>query len=288
MSDLPSEQLSPTAQESNGILGLGISRGQRSAELLAGARAELLPRPEYIAMSRPVGRVISGMLLRLASGDQAKINIVIARPEIFRYLIVERLRDKPEAHYVDLASGFLPRAWQLATELPHLRVTEVDLPEVIAEKQRRFAQARLPLPPNLQMISADLGTASLTNILGDEKVDVVSAEGLLHYLSLETVQRLAVSVRQSLKADGLFIADVSTREMVNELNRSRVRQAFAIFRRNAGNLVGVMEDVAHAQAFFKASGYSRVETPSIAELAERLAYLPKPVAPVALIVMAYA
>jgi O-methyltransferase involved in polyketide biosynthesis len=287
MSDLPSEQLSPTAQESNGILGLGISRGQRSAELLAGARAELLPRPEYIAMSRPVGRVISGMLLRLASGDQAKINIVIARPEIFRYLIVERLRDKPEAHYVDLASGFLPRAWQLATELPHLRVTEVDLPEVIAEKQKRFARAKLDLPPNLNMCGADLGTRPLSEVLAGEKADVISAEGLLPYFPLDVVQRIGAGVRQSLKEGGVFIADIMLKEAFIALTQGKGRQGVNIFRRNAGNWEGIVDDVDHARRLFEAVGYSRVEVRTVPEVAEQLPHLPKPIAVLAVIVMAY-
>ncbi len=285
MTDQASEQLSPTARESSGILGLGRSGGQRSAEMLAGARAELMPKPEYIAMTRPSGRVIAGMLLRLARGDQAKINVVIARPEIFRHLISEALSQKPNAHYVDLASGFLPRAWQLASEFPQLRVTEVDLPEVIAEKKHRFEQAKLAIPPNLRMLSADLGVTPLAKLLDGEQVDVISAEGLLHYLPLETNQRIAIGVRQSLKPGGLFIADITTKAMVNELNRSKVRQALAIFRRNAGGLIGAVDDPEHAQAIFRAAGYSQVETPTLSELAARLPHLPKP-ADVALVIIA--
>ncbi|MDW8300333.1 MAG: hypothetical protein RML95_13450, partial [Anaerolineae bacterium] len=123
MTDQLEEQLSPTARESSGILGLGRSGGQRSAEMLAGVRAELMPKPEYLAMTRPAGRVIGGMLLRLARNDQPKLNVVIARPEIFRHLATQHLAGKTDAHYVELASGFLPRPWQLANEFPQLRVT---------------------------------------------------------------------------------------------------------------------------------------------------------------------
>ncbi len=287
MTDRADDQTSLTARESSGILGLGRSSGQRSAEMLAGIRAELMPKPEYLAMSRAAGRVIGGMLLRLARGDQAKINVVIARPEIYRHLIAQILSDKPNAHYVDLACGFLPRAWQLAQEFPQLRVTEIDLPEVIDEKRRRFAQAKLALPPNLQMLSADLGVTPLADLLRDEKADVISAEGLLGYFPLEKVRYIAEHTRRSLKAGGAFIADIASRETIKELNSGKGRQALAIFRRNAGNWLGVVDDSAHAQELFKAVGYSRVETYRISELAERLAHLPKPVANATLFVVAH-
>ncbi len=287
MTDQSSEQLSPTAQESSGILGLGRSGGQRSAEMLAGVRAELMSRPEYLAMTRPSGRVIASMLLRLARGDQAKINVVIARPEVYRHLIAQALQDKPDAHYVDLASGFLPRAWQLASEFPQLRVTEVDLPEVIAEKQRRFAQAKLAIPPNLRMLSADLGVTPLAKLLDGEKADVISAEGLLGYFPLEKVRYIAENVRLSLKAGGIFMADIASKETIKELDSGKGRQALAIFRRNAGSWVGVVDDQAHAQALFTEVGYSRVETHRLPELAERLPHVPKPVANATLFVVAH-
>ncbi|MDW8300757.1 MAG: class I SAM-dependent methyltransferase, partial [Anaerolineae bacterium] len=181
---------------------------------------------------------------------------------------------------------FLPRPWQLANEFPQLRVTEVDLPEVIAEKQKRFARARLTLPPNLKMRSADLGTKPLSEVLGGEKADVILAEGLLPYFTLDVVQRIAAGVRQSLKAGGVFIADIMTKEIMAELGRGAARQAVALFRRNAGNWLGVLDEPSHAQRLFSAVGYSRVETHMIQELAERLPHLPKP-ANIVLFVLAY-
>jgi O-methyltransferase involved in polyketide biosynthesis len=282
-----SDQPSPTAQESSGILGLGRSGGQRSAEMLAGIRAELMPKPEYVAMSRPAGRIIGSMLLRLARGDQAKLHVVIARPEAYRYLVTQFLQGKTDPHYVELASGFLPRPWQLANEFPHWQVTEVDLPEVIAEKQKRFAAAKLPLPPNLKMRSADLGVTPLAEVLEGEKADVISAEGLLGYFPLDKVQHIAANVRQSLKAGGVFIADMGSKETMAELGQGKGRQAIAIFRRNAGSWLGVVNDQAHAQELFKAVGYSHVETHRIPELAERLPHVPKPVANATLFVIAH-
>lgn len=286
MTDYPDRESSPTARESSGILGLGRSGGQRSAEMLAGIRAELMPKPEYIAMTRTSGRMIGSFLLRLARGDHAKLNVVVARPEGFRHLISQLLRDKPSAHFVELAAGFLPRGWQLAQEFPQLHVTEIDLPEVITEKQTRFQRAKLPLPPNLKMLKADLGTTPLLSVLGANKADVIAAEGLLIYFPLDKIQQIADGVRQTLKEGGVFIADMGTKETLQELGKGQARQAIGIFRRNAGNWVGVADDPEHAQALFKAVGYTQVETYKMPELAERLPHVPKPVANATLFVVA--
>ncbi len=286
MTEHTGEGLSPTARESSGILGLGKSGGQRSAEMLAGIRAELMPKPEYVAMTRTAGRIIGNFLLRLARGDHAKLNVVIARPEGFRYLISQILHDKPEAHFVELATGFLPRGWQLAKAFPKLQVTEIDLPEVITEKQNRFQRAKLTLPPNLKMLKADLGVTPLSEVLGTNKADIISAEGLLIYFSLDKIQQIADGVRQALKEGGVFIADMGTKETLQELGKGQARQAIGIFRRNAGNWIGVADDPAHAQALFKAVGYAQVETYKMPELAERLPHVPKPVANATLFVIA--
>ena len=287
MTDYTDKNLSPTARESSGILGLGKSGGQRSAEMLAGIRAELMPKPEYLAMTRTAGRVIGSFLLRLASGDQAKLNVVIARPEGFRHLISQMLHDKPEAHFVELAAGFLPRGWQLAQAFPQMQITEIDLPEVITEKQNRFQRAKLALPPNLKMLKADLGTTPLSEVLGNHKADVISAEGLLIYFPLDQIQQIATGVRHALKEGGIFIADMGTKETLHELGKGQARQAIGIFRRNAGNWVGVADDPAHAQELFKAAGYTQVETYKMPELAKRLPHVPKPVANATLLVVAH-
>ncbi|MBO9309268.1 MAG: class I SAM-dependent methyltransferase [Chloroflexi bacterium] len=286
MSEQPNKQVSAAAQELRDILGLGKSGEQRRAEMLAGIRAELMPKPEYMAMTRMAGRIIGSTLLRLSRGDQAKINAVIARPEAFRYLVRQALQGKTDAHYVELVSGFLPRAWQMAHEFPHLRVTEVDLPDMIAEKRRRFERAKLPLPPNLQMLSTELCAKPLAEILGGEQADAISAEGLLPYFELDRVQHIAACVRQSLKDDGVFIADILTKEIVHMLTLGRSRQAAGIFRRNVGKWLGVVNDRAHAEELFKAAGYAHVETYKLSEVVAPLADVRKPVADLTLLIVA--
>ena len=75
MDEQPKDSRSPTARETQGTLPVGKSQGQRSAEIVAGIRAELMPTAEYIAMSRVAGRMAASLILRLGRGDnQAKIN----------------------------------------------------------------------------------------------------------------------------------------------------------------------------------------------------------------------
>jgi len=286
MSDHPGEQLSPTAQESGGILGLGKTSRQRSAEILAGMRAELMQKPEYVAMARPVGRVLGALLVRLSRRDQPRLNAVIARTEAFRHLVIQALEGRAEAHCVELASGFVPRAWQLASEFPHLRVTEVDWPEVIAEKQRRFAQANLALPPNLIMRSTNLGVKPLAEVLEGERADVIAAEGLLPYSSPSIIQRILTGAYHSLKPNGVFIGDVITRENYRAMTQSKIRHAIDLFRRNVGEPLGIMDDYDHVNRFFISAGYSEVEVHQIPDLIARLPHVPKPVAIITSIVVA--
>jgi O-methyltransferase involved in polyketide biosynthesis len=158
---------------------------------------------------------------------------------------------------------------------------------VIAEKQKRFARAKLDLPPNLNMCGADLGTRPLSEVLAGEKADVISAEGLLPYFPLDVVQRIGAGVRQSLKEGGVFIADIMLKEAFIALTQGKGRQGVNIFRRNAGNWEGIVDDVDHARRLFEAVGYSRVEVRTVPEVAEQLPHLPKPIAVLAVIVMAY-
>ncbi len=286
MPDQPEDHSSPTAQETLGVLGLGSTQGQRSAEMVAGLRAELMPSPETLALTRTAGRVIAGVLLRIARGDHAKINVVAARPAAFHHLITQELRDKPEAHFVELAAGFLPRGLQLARLLPSLKVTEIDLPNVISDKQQRLQKARLAMPPNIHWLSADLGVTPLSRVLEGQKADVIAAEGLLGYFPLDQVQLIAARVRESLKPDGVFIADIGTQEGIKLLSQGKTRQAINIFRRNVGQWPGLVRDGQHAQDIFRAAGYRHVETHALSALVADLPHVPKPVADVTLFVIA--
>ena len=283
----PSEdQQSPTAQQTAGVLGLGGTQGQRSAEMLAGIRAELMPSPETLALTRTAGRVIASMLLRLARGDHAKINVVAARPAVFHHLIAQELHDKPEAHFVELAAGFLPRGLQLARQFPSLTVIEIDLPNVISDKQQRLQKARLAVPPNIRWLSADLGATPLKEVLEGQQADVIAAEGLLGYFPLDQVQLIAARIRESLKPDGVFIADIGTEEGVKLLSQGKARQAINVFRRNVGQWPGLVRDGQHAHGIFTAAGYRSVETYALSALVAKLPRVPKPVADVTLFVVA--
>jgi O-methyltransferase involved in polyketide biosynthesis len=115
---------------------------------------------------------------------------------------------------------------------------------------------------------------------------VITAEGLLPYFELDKVQHIAAGVRQSLKDGGVFIADILVKETLQSLLQSNVRQGVSIFRRNAGNWLGIVDDPAHAQALFTAVGYEQVETRKLSEVAAQLADVRKPVADLTLLIVA--
>ncbi|MCS6872713.1 MAG: hypothetical protein NZ571_14800, partial [Anaerolineae bacterium] len=97
---------------------------------------------------------------------------------------------------------------------------------------------------------------------------------------------IAVNVRECLKADGVFIADIITKESYRAMTQSKIRHAIDIFRRNVGEPLGLMDDFDHARKLFASAGYSKVEIQQIPELAERLPHVPKPVAVITSIVIA--
>ncbi len=289
MDDQPKDSLSPTARETKGTLPVGKSQGQRSAEIVAGIRAELMPTPEYIAMSRVSGRVAASLILRLGRGDnQAKIHVVAALPIVFGNIIEQELHDKPNAHFVELAAGFLPRGLQLARKFPTLRVTEIDLPEVMAEKRSRIQRAGLAVPGNITWLSADLAIQTLGSLLGEEKVDIIAAQGLLSYLALPHVSHVIASVRAVLRPGGLFVADITHEAGVRVTSEGKAKTAISMFQRNAGKWLGTVRDEQHARDLFMAEGFSSVEVHPIKPLAEALPNVPKPVYNIVFVVVARA
>lgn len=71
-------------------MGLGRTSGQRSAEMVAGLRAELDPSPVNQALSRFAGRLTARIMLKLMR-DKSLVNFLIARPAAFSKLLQRHL-----------------------------------------------------------------------------------------------------------------------------------------------------------------------------------------------------
>lgn len=274
MAKLPESDLQgrSSAQPLYDRSNLGRTSGQRTAEIFAGLRAELLPSSETIALSQSSGRMIARLMMKLAKPEL--FNFVPVRLGGFTRLIEQALpRDGGASLVVDLAAGFSPRGLRLARAFPFVEVIEVDLPDVIEEKQKRLQ--RIPSfqpPPNLTWQAADLGKTPLSEILNGRLANVVSAEGLLPYFSFPEITRIAHQVRYSLQPGGTFLADVGylTPEGMRQANK-----VMQVFRRQTRTTPGTVKDEQAARQLFIDAGYKQIEIYKMPQIAEMFS-LPTP------------
>jgi O-methyltransferase involved in polyketide biosynthesis len=251
---------------------LGRTSGQRTAEIFAGLRAELLPSPVTTALSQTSGRVIARLMTKLAKPEL--FNFVPVRLGGFTKLIEQTLpRDGGTALFVDLAAGFSPRGLQLAQAFPYLDVIEVDLPDVIEEKQKRLQ--RIPnfqLPLNLSWRAADLGKTPLSEVLEGQLANIVSAEGLLPYFSFPDITRIARQVQDSLKPGGTFFADIG---YLTSEGQRQARGVMQVFRRQTRTTPGTVNNEETARQLFVDAQYKHITIYKMPEIAEMF-QLPTP------------
>jgi O-methyltransferase involved in polyketide biosynthesis len=163
---------------------------------------------------------------------------------------------------VNLAAGLDSRPYRLALP-PSLAWVEVDLPEILDEKERLLAGESPHC--RLQRVSADLRTdrARVLADLPGERV-LVLTEGLIGYLAEEQVA--------SLTRDLFAVAAI--REWVTDLTSPKIR---AIMTRNVGSELGSSQIVfapENGVGFFEAFGWRVLEVRSLLREAIRLRRLP--------------
>lgn len=265
------QQAYPTAQTSPDAFGLGRTSGQRGAEILAGLRAELLPSPESMALARFGGRAIARLAMAMEK-NPAALNFIVARLLGITRLIQQNLPVEDDNLWlVDIAAGFSPRGIHLAQSRPTAQVIEVDLPDVVREKEVRLRRARnLYIPPNLSWRSADLAVMPLANVLDGEPVDVISAEGLNAYLTPHDITRTATRIRECLKPGGVYVSDIPWTEGMHH-----AQQATRFFSRQAGTYKGVVDSTEEMRELMFAAGYKEVLVYKPSESAAELG-LPTP------------
>lgn len=273
----PDQQTTPfqtpqsiTATKSHDNFGLGSTPGQRGAEILAGVRAEKSPSPETRALSRMSGRIIARIMLNMTR-DSMPLNFTLARPMVIDGLIRKSL---PAGHsapvVIEIASGLAPRGLFLARHIPNIQVIEIDLPDVVAEKQKRLRHAGIHIPTNISWLSADLAVTPLTDVVGAQKAHVIAAEGLLPYLHHHQMEQLGRWTAECLHPGGVFIGDVPLRDGVQE-----IQQLASFFARQAGNWYGTLESPEVGQKLFLNAGFGTVETHLATHFAEEFK-LPMP------------
>jgi O-methyltransferase involved in polyketide biosynthesis len=253
--------------------GIGMSQGQRSAEIVAAVREERMPSPETKALSRWSARLFNKLAFSLLKHNtkDALLNYFFIRNEGMRLLCNEAIEGKENPVMVDIASGFSPRALLLAREVPNLRVIEIDQAPVIDEKKRRFRVGHIDIPENLEFTSADLARVPLSQVLNGLLVDVISAEGLNPYFPPAEVIQIAKGIYKSLKSDGVYVSSIALREGVNEIT-----EALRFASRQVGNILSIMENEEDAKELFIDAGYQEVSLHLATNLADTYD-LPKPV-----------
>lgn len=260
------------SRSSGDPLGLGSTPGQRRAEMLAGLRAVLAPSPLTEALSRMSGRLMAGTLISIVR-DRRYFNFVPVRSGCLTTLAMRALAAGPASPLiVDLAAGFSPRGMELAQNLPHARIIEIDQPDIIEKKRERlFKKGGLTLPANITWLAADLATDPLPKLLRGQQADVIVAEGVAAYYPLAEFTAIAARIRPSLKPGGCFICDVPWQPGMDE-----IREAGRYFSRFAGNFRGIAQHESEIRAVLEEAGYADVTLHHPAPLAEELG-LPTPV-----------
>jgi O-methyltransferase involved in polyketide biosynthesis len=264
-------------------MGHGRTSGQRSAEMVAGLRYELMPSPITNALSRMMGRVIARSLMAMVGNSRrSQFNFITARSAVFAKLAKDNL--PKEGVLAEIAAGFNPRGINIALEMPTVKVIEIDLPDVVREKEQRLRRSRdVKVPDNIKWEAADLSNTALSVPLHDQKVNVVTAEGLNPYFSPADITRIARHIRESLVPGGVYIADIGLQTGRQELDGSATRY----FSRQAGTFLGIVEKPEDGRQLMLDAGYSRAEVYLCSQMADELG-LPTPIVDVACIAVGYA
>jgi O-methyltransferase involved in polyketide biosynthesis len=268
---------SPTAAQTPDTFGLGTTQGQRSAEMVAAFRAEVMPSPETKALASMKGRITAGVVMRLARSKLSMFNFIVARPAAFKVIIENNIpKDKADIKIVEIAAGLSPRGLYLARALPNAQIIEVDLPGVVKEKESRYRKAKIDIPSNLSWRGADLGVTPLAQVLEGQKVDIVTSEGLNQYFPPKEIQNIARYIYETLIPGGAYICDISIDEFRKVAERE-IPGAANFFSRQAGKFSGIVENEDAAKDLLLGAGYERVEVYRPSAVAESLREVPKPV-----------
>jgi O-methyltransferase involved in polyketide biosynthesis len=268
--DISSSQISPQTTDS---FGIGKTQGQRKAELVAALRAEFQSSAESRAMSKSSARIAAGVMIRV-SREKTFLNYLLARPVAFRSVIEARM-PKGAVKIVEIAAGLSTRSLHMARALPNAEIVEVDLPDVVADKQQRYAKAGIEIPENLSWKTADLGVTPLWEVLEDQQADIIVAEGLTQYYPSDGIERIARNVLRCLTPGGFYICDFSLEPLRKYLTQTNTPAA-RLFIRQAGAMPGILANEQAGIDLLHRAGYETVEVLHIADLTASIRSVPKP------------
>ncbi|HVI89861.1 MAG TPA: class I SAM-dependent methyltransferase [Dongiaceae bacterium] len=165
------------------------------------------------------GRELAAMAQQL---DPVYAPFNIARYRWFTERLLRAARDMPQI--LILGAGFDSRAMALPQQASGaLAVFEVDFADKIAAKLDIFARNKVPVPPYLHHIGADLGDPLLRAKLAaagfrHDLPTVVLMDGVYFFLSRNTAEALLDPETLGLAAGSSLVFDVWTRARQDSLN----------------------------------------------------------------------
>lgn len=258
------EQLPLEKNLLSGAMVLGYSQEQRGSELQAGSRAELQPSPITLALSSTKGRLIAKIMLGMRP-PQAFLNYVSIRIPALVYAMKQALpSDERSSLLVDLHAGYSSMGVLLAQDLPQHTMLEIDVPEVIHDKQQRLRQiSAFSLPSNLKFKSANFTQISLSQILDNQLMDAVLLNG--SYVRPNQFIKALEYVREHTNKGGAVVCTFPWLAGIEE-----VQNIGRVFRSQVGNTPGIVHNVDDVQALFTQGGFPDVQVLHLSEIAQQI------------------
>jgi len=274
------------------------NRPSRTAPKIGAAILYVAQDPRYAALLPP-GLTVETERLLLAAGALKPWHLKLARSRAYRWFVEGMIRKMAPGHLVYLAlrkrfvqdevesalaagasqvliigAGMDTLCLRLAPEHPDVTFVEVDHPA--SQGMKREAVDRISADrPNLHFVPADLEAASLPEALEavagwDAAAPTVAvAEGLLEYLSPETVDRVFEGVAKATAPGSRFLFCYAH---VDETGRVKIGKATrfhsaAMKMYGEGLHWGIREG--ELEAFLEARGYRTLGPPERIDLSAR-------------------
>lgn len=242
---------------------LGYAQEQRGSELQAGARAELMKTPLTKALVSLRGRMIARILFSLHPPEPF-LNYVKIRSHALAHVMKSSLIPQTAGLLVDLHAGYSPMGVMLAEDLSRHRILEIDMPEVIHDKQQRLHNAHdLTVPANLEFEAADLTKEDLGIVLRRRKMDVVLMNGA--YLRPEHFVIALKYVMEHLAEDGAIVCTFPWQDGIEQ-----VQNLGRIFRSQVGNAPGIVGSDDEIRTLFSHANLNAAGVCHLTDIAEQL------------------
>jgi O-methyltransferase involved in polyketide biosynthesis len=194
-----------------------------------------------------------------------------------RYKLVDNLiLARGAEQVVELAAGVATHGINLSRAHKKLRYVEVDLPDVVKEKQAIIRDLGLGMPTNLEIVAGNALNESdvhraIAGFDREQPITVVN-EGLMRYLTFDEKAVLARTIHKLLtEYGGAWVTpDISLRQALARENDVATGHIDGLKQTTGIDVEkNVFEDVEHAKRFFDELGF-KVESHSFLEVTGQL------------------